>query len=293
MKRLLLLFLILSSGFAQAQIRNFSIKMAVNRPLITENSQEPEVTSITDPSTGYSSTWTNVGTLNEHFDEKPGFGLTSSFQAFTFKNFFIETGLGVQYYRYKRYLSVDMQKNQNAGTISYPVTGGQVGQPHGGIIIIGTPPRNPDGGTVLDPFNLPDIDFLEPSDNIGKTTTLYLQLPVTAGKFFFKNKLLVKAGFTADFLLQATEIKNTWSEENGLYEFHDYKDKHAEGFTPVTVNGMFQTSYFIVKNLGIDLTYQRSLNAIYKDSDMGNSYYNIFSVGVSYHFFKKSPASGM
>jgi hypothetical protein len=287
MKRILLLILVLNSGYAHAQIRNFSIKMAVNRPVIAGNSQEPKMTSITDPSTGYSSTWTNVGTLSENFDEKPGFGLTSSFQAFTFKNFFVETGLGVQYYRYKRVVTVE-NLNQGSGIVLLPsLPSGQTGQPYGGFVIGGVTPQNPNG-------NIRGIP--EPSDDIGKTTTLYLQLPVMAGKYFLKNKLLVKAGFTADFLLQATQVKSYYSTENGSYTISDYKDKNAEGFSPVTVNGVFQTSYFIIKNLGIDVTYQRSLNTIYKDSDseIGNAYYNIFSVGVSYHFFnKKLPASGM
>lgn len=280
MKRLLLILLVGSFLPLKAQIRNFSIDLSVNRPVIADISKKPNVYGTT-PTTGYYSV-TNPWTIHEQYEEKPGLSLTTTFQAFTFKNFFIETGLGLQRYRYTRSTYVEAQSSGlNPGTLQYPIVDGQ---PYGSIIGSWFQ-RDPDGNIIVNPGG--QLSLLpQPSENVGKTTTLYLQLPVTVGKFFLKNKLLVNVGLTADILMLSTEVKSSYSMENNQLVYNEYKDKRVEGFSSVMLSGLFQTSYFITKNIGIDLTYQRSFTSIYSDSEIGKSYYNILSFGGSYHFFK-------
>jgi len=277
MKRLLLFFLVFSCLQASAQIKDFTIKIAANRPVIADVSKKSELTTPIPVSSGYT-TYTNSFSLNEIFDEKSGVGLNSSFQVFTFKNFFIETGLGIQYYRYTR--SVKVETIDQSSIVLLP---GNAGQPYGSIVGY-TILRDADGNLIVNPGGSPINAFPETSANVGKTTTLYLQFPLITGKSFLKNKLLVRAGLTADFLLQATEIKRNYSLQNGFYE---YKDHQADGISNLTLNGVFQTSYFITKHISVDLTYQRSFTSIYSDSNVGKAYYNIFSAGASFCFFKQ------
>ena len=119
MKRLLLILLIGSFLPLHGQIRNFSIDLSVNRPVIADISKEPRVYSPT-PTTGYYTITTNPWTVHEQYEEKPGFSLATAFQAFTFKKFFIGTGLGLQYYRYTRSTYVEAQNTDlNPSTIQY------------------------------------------------------------------------------------------------------------------------------------------------------------------------------
>ncbi len=271
MRRLLLILLIGSFLPICAQVKNFSVQISSNFPIISDVIKKSTIQRIIPSSSGLFIT-TNAGTVKESYNEKPGFNITTKFQVYQFKGLTIESGLSVQFYRYTRLAHVSGLSGLNS--IQIPIS---TGIPIGTIMGYQLP-RDPSGAILLNPG-------LEPSANLGKTTTLYLQLPITIGRSFLKNRLVLQGGLASNFLLNATEYKEKYSVQTGLSE---YKDTHAGGFSKFIVSGIFRTTYFVAKNIGLDLEYHRSFNSIYSASPVGKSYYNIFSVGASYHFFKQA-----
>ena len=63
-----------------------------------------------------------------------------------------------------------------------------------------------------------------------------------------------------------------------------YNDKTGDGFTNTIANAVFDATYLVTKNVGIDLNYQRSFSPIYDKGYQvgGKAKYNIISLGVSY-----------
>jgi Outer membrane protein beta-barrel domain len=291
MKRLLLPFLLGMCVFAQAQIKNFSVHAGTNYPLIRENRETPKSPAVQVPTaSGGSTVITNIGVLVEKFEEKAGFNLGTSFQVFESKKFFIETGASANYYRYKKSTTIESLSKQSStlvlGSGGGSTVVGTVGSPFP-LLPTTSYNRDNDGRIIVDqngnPVTHANSEFPKPAEDLGKTSTVYLQVPIVFGKSFLNDKLIAKIGLSTNFLVYASEYKQDLSyTTNALI-----KDTSKDGFSRAMINGTFQATYLITKNIGIDLSYQRSLNSIYSEQAIDKSYYNIFSLGASYHFSSK------
>ena len=141
----------------------------------------------------------------------------------------------------------------------------------GGYRIIG-----PDGE-----INNPDLTF-KPDNRNGETTALYLQIPVTAGTTFFKDRLLVQTGLTTSWIVRGTEYKSLFSYST----YETRKQNTTDEFNSVQFGLSLQTSYRITKTIGIEVSAQKSLSKMYDRESTGKGKFNAVSLGVSYNFFK-------
>jgi hypothetical protein len=191
MKNLILPLLLCLAFSTYAQVTNFKIQAGINSALIKENRHTDELFVSIPVASGSSSYYTNVGTLVEEFESKPGFNLGISFQIFQGNHFFIETGASVQYYRYKRSTRVESISQPSGlltsggtrvvGTVGSPFPYLDVtsyNRPSNGTVIIGS-----GGQPITDGVEAPG--FPKPPDELGETSTVYLQLPFAIGKTFF------------------------------------------------------------------------------------------------------------
>lgn len=287
MKRLLLPFLLSVCMLAQAQLKNFSIHAGTNYPLIRENRETPKQPGVQVPTaSGGSTITTNIPVLVEKFEEKAGFNLGTSFRVFESKKFFIETGTSASYYRYKKSTLIESSSRLNPVITSGPGTTASVGNPF--PLLPTTSYNSSNNGQVIvdqngSPVTHTNIEVEKTPEDLGKTTTAYLQVPVVVGRSFLKDRLVAKIGVSTNFLVFASVYK-----EDLLYATNTLiKDKSKDGFSHVMVNGTFQATYLITQNIGLDLSYQRSLNSIYSEHAIDKTFFNIFSLGASYHFSAK------
>jgi hypothetical protein len=260
--------IIFFSSNCHAQLKNYSFELSVNYPWIAELSKNPQLNLAIPMAPGSQVIYTNVGILKEKYKGMPGLGMSTVFQIYENKFLFVELGLGAQLYRYQRAIIVETSNP----AITLPKVN-LAGQPYG-IIFASLSPRGDSSNLV--PIGTTNFETL---GKIGRTNTFYLQLPIWVGKNFYNNKLSVKVGGSAQLLVMSSQIKERFTQ-SGITE---YKDKSTNEFTNVILNGLAQFAYKPTKHIGIDFTYQRSINPIYSESFVGKSYYNILSLSVSYH----------
>jgi hypothetical protein len=285
MKKLLPLLFLLPATVVFGQLKNFSFSLSTNSPVIGDAVDNSQM-NLMDPTTGFTSYTTTTATLRESYDTKPGLNFSFDFQAYEFGKYFIRTGLGLQYYRYQRTVTVESIGQDQITLPINPI--GPVGSPIG-VIVGSVYPRDQDGNIIVDPVTgLPVIGSIEPlqsNPNLGKTTTLHLQIPVTIGRKFLRDRLVVSAGTVGSFILHATEAKEEYSLANGINE---YKDKSTNSYNAFLLGGVADVTYFIHKQIGIKLSYQRSFNPIYKSDYQagGKTYFNILSAGVTFQLLR-------
>ena len=286
MKQLLPLLFLLSASVAFGQLKNFSFSLSANYPLIGDVIENNNEIVALVPATGYTRYWANVGNLRESYDTKPGINFSVDFQAYEFGKYFIRTGLELQYYRYQRSITVEgIIQDQ----VTFPVSihpNVTVGSSYGVITAI---QRDPEGNILVDSvtgfLNMGSVEPLQSNPNLGKTTSLYLQVPVTIGRKFMRDRLIISAGTVASFIVRATEVKEEFSVASGI---HEYTDKSTEGFNAFLLGGVANVTYFLHKQIGLKLSYQRYFNPIYKSDYQaaGKTYFNILSAGVTFQLLK-------
>lgn len=281
MKHFLILLLFVISVGSTAQIKNFEFKAAANSSFINSATKNLSPVSLrpVDPASGYTSYTTNLGSIKESYESNVGFEVTSSFQAWEFKNFFLRSGLGIQYLRFHKKITMENQVQNLIITPGiFPGTDFQMGNPYG-VIVGGIYPR--DGNVQWLPAQ---GQLFETNPNLGKTTALYLQIPVSIGRTFFSDKLMVAANLQAQFLAHATVVK-----EEYLYSgMTEYKDKSADGFSNTLFLIGVESAYKIVKPISLSLAYNRSLTPIYDERSQvgGKTFFNNVSLGVNYSIGK-------
>jgi Outer membrane protein beta-barrel domain len=272
---------------AQAQLKNFSIHAGTNYPLIRENRETPNQQAVLVPTaSGGSTITTNNSVLVEKFEEKAGFNLGTSFQVFESKKFFIETGASANYYRFKKSTLIESSSVLNPLGPSWSGTVASAGNPF--PLLPTTSYNNSNNGQVIvnqngSPVTHTNIEAEKTPEDLGKTNTVYFQVPVVVGRSFLKDRLVAKIGVSTNFLVFVSVYK-----DDLLYATNTLiKDTSKDGFSHVMVNGTFQATYLITQNIGLDLSYQRSLNSIYSEHAIDKTFFNIFSLGASYHFSAK------
>ena len=121
-------------------------------------------------------------------------------------------------------------------------------------------------------------------DKLGCTSTFYTEIPILLA-YSFNNKIKCNLGIITSFLAYAEVYKKDYNNPLTYNTNAIIKDKTADGFTNLLWNGKIGIEYLAFKNIGLNFDYVRSLNSIYdEDKSMGKPKYNIFSLGISYHF---------
>lgn len=266
-------------AMANAQIKNLSLSFSGNYSLngTTTKSNKLQTTQ-SDPATGFTVTIVNVGSVRESYSGRPGFDFNVRGQVYQFNKFFIETGLGINYARFKRTIEVV----ELLGSQVSIVPGGQVGSIGGNYgIIIGSPMVRDSLGRIII-GRQPDI-MPQPDEKIGETSTLYLQIPVTVGRHFWNERFQVRAGLVMSALLRATEYKSAFSNfpQPTLYI---YKETSGEGFNNLLINASTEFTYNITKQVGLSSSLLHSFSGIYDETNRpgGKAKLTTVSFGVRY-----------
>ncbi len=268
MRNTLLLIFIFGAFITDAQIKRVAITAAANYSSIPDVTNTYSMQTTIPTSTGYG-TMLSIGSFKQQYDEKPGFDLSGRADYTLSRRFFVSSGLGVSYSRFKRsgsILSLEDFATQNGVTGSTVYNGVPVGSFYGVRPILNNP-------------------VFSPSENLGKTSIVYIQVPVMAGVSLLRDKLLVRGGATFSGLVYASEYKQRYDATDG--SFHDYKDTDKDGFNSILAGLTLNVSYYIVPSLGIDLTANKFLSSIYNiDDESDKAKMTLLSLGVSYSIVK-------
>lgn len=263
-----------------AQLRNPSVRLSLNYPFIPSVSSHQQK-SAPGASPGYTTQWTNIDGARETYDTKPGFDFGFGVDAFTFKRFFVHARVGVQFNNYHRLIEV-LPNGDGVQQNSPGATNGTPGSPYG-VIVGGSPVRDENGEIiVVGQGGSATILALDPE--VGRTSTMYVQVPVMVGRRFFSDKFGVQLGFAPALLVRATEYKPLITSSNGQYQSEAVKEVSREGFNNMLLNGVVEVSYAFNKKLFAHISYQHSFSPIYSDDNRpgGEALMNSFSVGAGY-----------
>lgn len=266
MKNALLIAFILTAISSPAQIKRIVFKVAANHPFIAEQ-EESVLMTIPVPlaSVGYTA-YTLKNGLSEHYDGKVGFDLGGGIDYAVGQRFFFHTGLNASYLRYKKMVKVHAIDGME--TLPLPVGPAVPGKPFGEIVGGGTRPHTI--GTT--------------AENLGETTTLYMQVPVMFGASVARNKLLFRAGTTLSLLARATTYRSLFVFNANGVTLSEYQDKTTDGYTSFLVAATAHATYMVTGHVGIDITASKFLTPIYtsEQRSAGKAKYAVISLGVSY-----------
>lgn len=274
------MFLMLAiSALANAQIKNLSFSLSGNYALIgaTTKSNKIQVIPVV-PSSGSTVTTVNVGSVRESYSGRPGFDFNVRGQVYQFNNFFIETGLGINYSRFKRTIEVVELPGSQVSIV--PI--GQVGSIGGNYgVIIGSPIGRDSLNRVI--IGRQPSMITEADEKLGETSTLYIQVPVTIGRNFWNERFQVRAGLIMSALLRATEYKSVFSNfpQPTLYTSNETS---GEGFNNLLISASTEFTYNITRQVGLSTSLLHSFSGIYSEDNRpgGKAQLTTVSFGVRY-----------
>jgi hypothetical protein len=261
---------------ANAQIKNLSLSLSGNYSLIgtTTKSNKMQVIPVV-PSSGSTVTTVNVGSIRESYSGRLGFDFNVRGQVYQFNKFFIETGLGINYARFRRSIEVAAL----SGSQPIIVPGGTIGGNYG--VIFGSPIGRDSLNRVI--IGGQSGTTLESDEKIGETSTWYLQIPVTIGRHFWNDRFQVRAGLIMSALLRATEYKSVFSNipQPTLYT---YRETSGEGFNNLLISASTEFTYSITKQVGITTNLLHSFSGIYDETNRpgGKAKLTTVSFGMRY-----------
>jgi hypothetical protein len=223
--------------------------------------------------TGYS--YTTIGVrMKESFSERGAIELRGQLHYAVSPKFYLASGLSLHYARFQR--NVRILRTDGASefmiTTLNPPTSNIMGLPFGQIYTSSV--RNPDGSFTINQ----DLRNLTSSEDLGKTSTLTVQLPVLVGTSFFNDKLQLRTGPVFGYLLASSEITQRYANAT----LSEYKDTSKESFDEFQAGLTVQTTLMVTKTVGVDLGAQKFLTSIYNH---GRAKYNVVSLGLSYSFY--------
>ncbi|RAV99063.1 outer membrane beta-barrel protein [Pseudochryseolinea flava] len=268
MRQSLLLFFLLGAFSSSAQIGNFQISAASNFTFVPSVTEHQTLLYTPRNSGYYALPAVSVSSIKQSYEGKAGASM--SFQMdYTFNpRFFITSGLGLDYFRYKKSVTLISLKGENFNEYFGST---RTGVPMGSFYQI-------QYGDVAE--DLGATPLANP-DNVGNTALIYLQLPILAGTSFFNEKLKISAGPSLSMLLRSSEVES-------YYDFQDQRVKskavHEIGnFERFNVSGLVNVSFAVTKHIAINATGTKSFSPLYNSDGSGKSTtLNAISLGARY-----------
>jgi len=166
------------------------------------------------------------------------------------KNFFISTGIGLNFISFKReFQYVDLAE---------PIPGG------------------------FSNTTIPSPGIF--SSDIGKTFLLYTDIPVSAGVKLIKKQLSLNLGLTVSLLTFSQQyLVKQYNEFDVRYE-KIVLDNTSEGLTKVSFSVHAEAAYRVKLKYSVFVRYSRQLSPIYKKDYqyVGKAKYNLIELGAGY-----------
>lgn len=281
---ILLLFQVALLTPCFSQFKNISIHAGANQTFIPSVETKSTFTLEIPYSSsyGYYAYTDKPGSIKESFKGETGFNIGGRTDITLSKKFFLTTGLNIQYLRFKRSTQLILNENNSDSPLILPGNfkiydeGVNIGSTFGSINYWGA-----DGEfTPRIPVGEENIIVIGNTDNMGKTTALYLELPVLIGTTMLKNKISIRGGLNFSYLLTATEYQLEYS----MNVIDDRKVSTRDGYTKLLASGMMMLSYHPIKKLSIDFSGNTYLSPIFDttNSPSKKAKYNTLSLDVSY-----------
>lgn len=276
MRNTLLLFFILTSLAANAQIKRIALKSGANRPIINDVTNTYTFTTVVPSGGGLNelgSISQSMSTYTECYEEKTGADIAGSIDYTLCRNFFVSTGLGLNYTRFKRngaVVSLDNFTGVYSNLYPYSTTTGvPIGSLYG-------------SGTYQPRFIIPSSY----SDRLGKTDLVYIQIPLVAGVSLLNDRLMVRAGTTLSGLVYASEYELRYNTSDN--SFYDHRNTSKEKFNSLLAGVVLNLTYYIIPGVGIDVSANKSLTSIYDLNNDGTEKAKmaLLSLGLSYAIVK-------
>ncbi|HEY9048394.1 MAG TPA: outer membrane beta-barrel protein [Ohtaekwangia sp.] len=265
-KTLLIVFMfaVVMSGYAQ--IKRIAVKASANYPIIPDVTNAAYMNAPIPSSTGYSST-TVAASIRQKFQSKVGGAFQSTIDYQLSSRFFLSTGLGISYLRYKRSTEIGSLPVGVESLVITSTSGVSIGSMYGSI-------------TGVDSDHGLGAILVTPSDKTGNTSLVYIQAPVMAGVALLNSKLLLRVGATFSTLIYASEHKRRYNVTSFTVE--NYKDTSKDSYTPIVAGAALQVTYQMLPKVGVDFTANRSFSSIYKTDDADKAKSALLSLGLSY-----------
>jgi hypothetical protein len=234
-----------------------SFQVGVNQAIIPteeQNSSSPNIPS----TSGFFYMSVNAGGIREIYKEKTGFKTTAVVNYNISKKFFLSTGLDFTLLRYKRSLVVAYTGEQLGGPSQFILRGYPmpiVASPHDSIFITAADYGLTPGSTVF------------VNENGGKTSVMYLGIPLLAGTTFLNERVVLSIGgsfsipiFAFEYTYRYTgNIRGTWAgadvEEEKEITTHKYNVSGA---------AVLQVGYIFFKNFQVNMEAQQFFTPMYK-----------------------------
>jgi hypothetical protein len=245
-------FLSVFSLMTFAQKPEIGVGLSVNFPFI------PAVHSADDtdvPSgSGFSTMYYNYN-YTETFDGHAG-GKANLFVLLNLKkNFFLQTGIGLNLVRFKRNVIIE----NPAGNIIHDTTGFTIITGNNGFTVPG-----------------------------GETAILYTEIPVLAGYRFFHRHLDVACGFAASWVTYSEQTKPTYSYiGQGGISGSETNDKSSDGLTNFNISAQLEATYILLQKILFFCRGSVQLNPIYDKSARyaGKTGVVLIETGFGYRFY--------
>jgi hypothetical protein len=273
MRQSLLLLFLFGAFSSFGQISNLQLSVAPNYTIIPSVTKTNSVAPLT-ANYGYLSLPAQpIASTRESYEGRPGLSLAIQGDYKFTSRFFVTTGLGVDYYRYQRIVKVAALSSQDDARFTtwstyYVSQGTTVGQPYGQI-------------RALD---VEAIAVTQSSDNAGKTSVLFVQIPVMAGTSFFKGKLTTSGGFAFSAVVHASEVRTVYA--GATDGFVDKTVDNTSDFQKFNVSGVVCVAYHFTEHFALHSTGSKSFSPLYSKETQGGDVTRMgaVSVGVRYTF---------
>ncbi len=281
---IILLSCFLPSNILSAQTVSFNVKGSINYPFIKDITSEPANIQLPE-NTGYYATFTDPSYI-ETYKESIG-GNIGGNVIFKLKNvFFIESGITLNVTNFKR--NIDVQTPAFNPLAEWGIYVGELaGDTYN--LMVGTLFERDENGNLIIPESDNPVwnsgQSLNNDSRIGETKILYTTIPIRLGYSVLQNKLKIKLGISASILTYSEKFTSIYSA--GIIS--TIKDKSSEGFNNLLLAMDSEIEYVVNKEFGVIFNFAKSFSEIYDSEYLGNNYisnskYNIFSIGISYHF---------
>jgi hypothetical protein len=245
------------------QVRSFSFFAGANYPAIGAVTESQNLLLPTNTATGYSHMVSSIK-IKQSFSGSAGLDAGGRVNFSLSKKFYLAAGLQLSYIRYQVNFEItDVSPGITMPFNVSPVVGVPIGSFYGSVR-----PHE----VILTPTSGADL---------GKTTALMIQLPLTVGTKFARDRMRIGIGPVFSYLLHATQINSQISGTQGGQIIMQHKDTSKSNFAEYQAGAILQATYLVTDNIGVEFGAQKFFTPIYEISD--NAKYNTFSLGLSYN----------
>jgi hypothetical protein len=224
----------------------FFVELSGNYPFAHEKYYYPEHQFY--PSYYYSSSVIAYA-IKESYQTQPGLDILAGQRFSLWGKWMIEPAIGLSWMQFKRSMALEM--NTTGNTTDELIA--QPGLPIGGFY---GDPRFPDNpllpGTVI-----------QPSDKVGLTDILYLNVPLKLYYPFMNNKMMAGAGISASLVAWSQQVESWMNTQSTPWKMETVNNYSSNGLNNLFFSANINLYYQVFNNIGITTAYHHGLSSVF------------------------------